>query len=100
MLTANPPYIRESERRSMHRNVLEHEPALALFVSDEDPLVFCRAIAAQALLNLAPGGWGIVEINEALGEESAAVFAAAGLSDVRIISDYYSRPRFVEFRKP
>jgi release factor glutamine methyltransferase len=97
IIVANPPYIRESERAAMHRNVLEHEPALALFVSDEDPLLFYRAIAGHARRQLAPGGWGMVEINEALGRETAAVFEAADLRGVQIIPDYFGRDRFVSF---
>ena len=97
ILVANPPYIRESERAAMHRNVLEHEPALALFVTDEDPLVFYRAIAGHARRLLAPGGWGMVEINEALGKETAAVFREAGFEKIQIIPDYFGRDRFVNF---
>ena len=97
IIVANPPYIRESERAAMHRNVLEHEPALALFVPDEDPLLFYRAIAGHARRQLAPGGWGMVEINEALGRKTAAIFEAAGLRGVQIIPDYFGRDRFVSF---
>ncbi len=99
IITANPPYIRESEKALMHRNVLEHEPAMALFVPDGDPLLFYRAIARHALACLTPGGWGIVEINEALGRESAAVFAAAGLQNVEILRDFFGRERFVTFNR-
>ena len=97
ILLANPPYIRESEKASMHRNVLEHEPAMALFVPDEDPLVFYRAIAGHALRLLAPGGWGMVEINEALGRETAAVFEEAGLGEIKIYRDFFGKERFVSF---
>ena len=97
ILVANPPYIRESEKALMHRNVLEYEPEEALFVPDEDPLVFYRAIAAHALRALAPGGWGMVEINEALGAQTAAVFEAAGLGEVRVFPDFFERDRFVTF---
>jgi len=97
IVVANPPYIRESEKSAMHRNVLEHEPAMALFVPDSDPLVFYRAIASHAARLLAPGGWGMVEINEALGEQTAAVFEAAGLRKVGIMPDYFGRDRFVTF---
>ena len=99
ILTANPPYIRESEKALMHRNVLEHEPAMALFVPDDDPLVFCRAIARHAMALLAPGGWGIVEINEALGPQTADVFAAAGLRNVGILDDFLGKQRFVTFNR-
>ena len=99
IIVANPPYIRESEKAQMHPNVLEHEPALALFVPDEDPLVFYRAIAAHAVRSMVPGGWGIAEINEALGKETAAVFEAAGLGKVEILRDYFGRDRFVTFTR-
>ena len=97
ILVANPPYIRESEKTQMHRNVLDHEPELALFVPDEEPLVFYRAIATHAARCLVPGGWGMVEINEALGPQTAEVFEASGLREVQIIRDYFGRDRFVSF---
>ena len=62
----------------MRGNVLDHEPHLALFVSDDDPLIFYRAISGWALAVLKPGGYCIVEINEALGPETAAIYEAAG----------------------
>ena len=99
ILVANPPYIRESEKALMHRNVLDHEPPEALFVPDEDPLVFYRAIAAHAVRSLVPGGWGMVEINEALGPQTAAVFEDAGLHKVQIIRDFFERDRFVTFTR-
>lgn len=99
LITANPPYIRESERAEMHRNVLEHEPALALFVPDDDPLLFYRAVASWALRFLKDGGPGLVEINEALGEETAEVFRGAGLKNVAVFPDLSGRDRFVKFSK-
>ena len=99
MITANPPYVKESEKAAMHRNVLEHEPELALFVPDDDPLLFYRAIAQWALRFLKDGGCGIAEINEALGEATAEVFRAAGLKKVAVLSDLSGRDRFVTFCK-
>lgn len=99
VITANPPYIRESEKALMHTNVLEFEPSLALFVPDSDPLVFYRAIALWAARFLAPGGFGIVEINEALGAECAALFENAGLANVKIQRDFRQKERFVSFLK-
>ena len=99
VITANPPYIRESEKALMHTNVLKFEPSLALFVPDSDPLVFYRAIALWAVRFLAPGGFGIVEINEALGAECAALFENAGLANVKIQSDFRQKERFVSFLK-
>ncbi len=100
VLTANPPYIKESEKAAMHRNVLEHEPGLALFVPDADPLLFYRAIAGWAQKFLKPGGWGIVEINEDLGDETAAVFCGSGLTNVQKQLDFFGKTRFVSFLKP
>ncbi len=97
VIVSNPPYIRESEKAAMHRNVLEHEPAMALFVPDADPLVFYRAVAACAVRQLTPGGWGMVEINEALGVQTAAVFESAGLGKVEILPDFFGKQRFVSF---
>lgn len=98
VLTSNPPYVMESEKALMRRNVLEHEPHLALFVTDEDPLVFYRAVASWASSILKPDGFAIVEINEALGSETASVFAAAGMTQVRIVEDLAGKERFVAFR--
>ena len=99
MILSNPPYVMDSEKPLMRRNVLDHEPWLALFVSDEDPLVFYRAVAAWAQQLLKSDGIGIVEINEALGHETAAVFSQAGFADASVICDLSDRPRFVRFSR-
>lgn len=99
IITANPPYIRESEKSAMQRNVLDYEPGLALFVPDEDPLLFYRATARWARRFLAPGAWGIAEINEALGEDTAALFRDSGLEEVEIRRDMFGKDRFISFRK-
>ena len=99
IVVCNPPYIRESEKPLMHRNVLDHEPGLALFVPDSDPLVFYRAIAAIAETRLRPGGFGAVEINEAFGPPVAGIFSDAGFRDVCMLEDFRSKIRFVTFRK-
>ena len=80
MILSNPPYVMDSEKALMRSNVLDHEPHLALFVSDDDPLVFYRAVAVWALKLLKPGGRGVVEINEALGEDTAEIYRNAGFS--------------------
>ena len=97
LLTANPPYVMDRERAAMRPNVLEHEPALALFVPDEDPLVFYRAVARWARTLLRPGGWGYAEINALLGPETAAVFRDAGFSGVSLLKDLGGASRFVRF---
>ena len=99
ILVSNPPYVMDKEKELMRPNVLDHEPHLALFVSDDDPLVFYRAISQWALALLKPGGYGIVEINEALGPQTAGLFRDAGLRDVEIIRDLSDRDRFVSFRR-
>ncbi len=99
ILVSNPPYVMDKEKALMRANVLEHEPHLALFVSDDDPLIFYRAIADWALAVLRPGGYCIVEINEALGPETAAIYEAAGFTEVRIVKDLSDRDRFVSFRR-
>ena len=99
LITANPPYVPESDRARMRPNVLEHEPPLALFVPDEDPLRFYRAIARWAQALLAPGGHGLVEIHEAYGPATAALFSAAGFTDVRILPDLSGRDRIVTFSR-
>ena len=99
VLVSNPPYVMDKEKEFMRSNVLDHEPHLALFVSDDDPLVFYRAISQWALALLKPGGYGIVEINEALGPQTAGLFRDAGLRDVEIIRDLSDRDRFVSFRR-
>ena len=95
MILSNPPYVMESEKALMRQNVLDHEPWLALFVSDEDPLLFYRAVASWAKELLNEGGLCLVEINEALGAETAQVFVESGFRDVEVLQDLNSRDRFV-----
>ena len=99
ILVSNPPYVMDKEKALMRPNVLDHEPHLALFVSDNDPLVFYRAIADWAQRLLKPDGFGIVEINEALGPQTASLFSEAGFRDVSILTDLSDRDRFVSFRR-
>ena len=94
---SNPPYVRESEKALMSRNVLDWEPGLALFVPDGDPLLFYRAEAALAARLLSPGGFGLVEINEAYGREVAGLFRDAGFRDPDVLKDLSGRDRFVLF---
>ena len=98
LLVSNPPYIMETQKAQMRRNVLDFEPGMALFVPDGDPLCFYRAIAAMALEQLSPKGTGIVEINDALGARTAQVFVQAGFSAVSLLPDLSGRDRFVRFR--
>ena len=97
ILVSNPPYVMDKEKVLMRSNVLEHEPHLALFVPDDDPLLFYRAVARWAGSLLVPGGYGIVEINEALGLRTAEVFREAGFVNVEVVPDLNDRDRFVRF---
>lgn len=99
VIVSNPPYVMEWEKELMRSNVLDYEPHLALFVPDDDPLLFYRAVAKWALLMLRPGGYCIVEINEALAFDTEEVFFDLGFRNVRTIKDLHDRDRFVEFYK-
>lgn len=99
IIVSNPPYVMDKEKALMRPNVLEHEPHLALFVSDEDPLIFYRAVARWASALLKTDGFGIVEINEALGAQTAAVFRDTGFSHAEVLQDLTGRDRFVLFRQ-
>ena len=99
LITANPPYILNSEKTSMRTNVTDYEPSKALFVPDGDPLVFYRAIADWATALLAPEGKGIVEINERLGTATAEIFSRSGFHHVLIEKDLAGKDRFVRFEK-
>lgn len=99
VIVSNPPYIMEGEKRLMCRNVLDYEPSLALFVPDDDPLVFYRALAVWAVSCLKKGGVGFVEINEQLGDQTADIFRGAGFSQVSLITDFCNKIRFISFCK-
>ena len=98
LIVSNPPYVRDSERGQMQRNVLDYDPALALFVPDDDPLRFYKAIATIAKDHLAENGQVVVEINEALAEETCAVFKAQGFTS-RVHEDFRGKPRWISAGK-
>ena len=95
LIVSNPPYVCESERAAMAPNVLEHEPELALFVPDDDPLRFYRAIGSYALQALKPGGHLFFEINERLGSETEDLLAALGFTQILIHKDQFGKDRFI-----
>lgn len=97
LILANPPYITESQKAEMRPNVTEYEPSIALFVPDDDPLVFYRAIARWAKDLLSEDGLGIVEINESIGPGTKAVFEDSGFRNVELMDDFYGKNRFVRF---
>jgi release factor glutamine methyltransferase len=97
-IVSNPPYVREQEKAAMQPNVLDYEPSMALFVPDNDPLLFYRRIAEVAHKHLVPNGLLIAEINENLGEETAALFRSNGF-ETSLYTDFKEKNRFVVRRK-
>ena len=99
LILSNPPYIMESEKPTLRRNVVDYEPKGALFVPDDDPQRFYRAVARWSERFLAQDGKGLTEINELLGKETEAVFRDAGFSTTEIIKDFYDKNRFIFYAK-
>jgi release factor glutamine methyltransferase len=95
IIVSNPPYIPASERAAMHDNVTKYEPAGALFVPDDDPLVFYRAIAKFARRTLVHGGALYFEIHENLSCEVAELLESEGFNEVTVREDLNSKPRMV-----
>ena len=98
LIISNPPYVMDKERAVMQPNVLDWEPAQALFVPDSNPLLFYRAIADIAANHLAPDGILVLEINEQLGYETAALFASHGFATT-LHSDFRSKTRMLTATK-
>lgn len=99
LVLSNPPYIMEKEKALMRPNVLNFEPSRALFVPDEDPLLFYRAIAAWSGRFFSADGMGLAEINEELGAETQAVFSAAGFNDVQQVQDFFDKTRYIFYKR-
>lgn len=98
LIVSNPPYVMERERSQMAANVLDYDPALALFVPDDDPLRFYKAIANIAKEHLSEDGLLVVEINEALADETCAVFKAHGFNP-KVHEDFRGKQRWISSRK-
>lgn len=99
IIVSNPPYICWSERESMERNVLDYEPGQALFVPDNDPLLFYKAIAAYAAQSLEREGRLYLEINQRFGNEMKQLLEGNGFDEVRIIEDSFGKVRFAAAMK-
>jgi len=93
IIVSNPPYVKESEKESMEENVLAYEPHTALFVDDNDALIFYRRITEFAKDHLKKGGKLYFEINEALGQEMIELQESLGFSSVRLMKDLNGRDR-------
>lgn len=96
IIVSNPPYVRDQEKHLIKENVLNHEPHLALFVKDDDPLLFYRKIIQLAATILKPKGQLYFEINEYLGEEMVKLFNAEGFKNVELKQDIFNKNRMVK----
>ena len=96
VIVSNPPYICDRERADMSDNVLSYEPELALFVPDNDPLLFYRAIARYASKALKPGGRLLFETNTAYAHEVAQTMADEGFTAIEVRNDCFGKPRMVK----
>lgn len=99
IIVSNPPYVKISEKINMRKNVLDYEPDIALFVSDNDPLLFYRKIAALAYDNLNIGGALYYEINEQLGSECCDMLRDLGFKNIELRKDLNNRDRMVKAKK-
>ncbi|WP_194776014.1 peptide chain release factor N(5)-glutamine methyltransferase [Pararhodonellum marinum] len=99
IIVSNPPYVREMEKEAMHRNVINHEPELALFVPDDDPLKFYREIGKKANKALKPNGKLYFEINEALGAQLTEVLRLLGYQNIELLKDMHGKDRFCKAQR-
>ena len=97
---SNPPYVAESERKDMDSNVLDYEPAQALFVSDDRPLIYYSRISEIAIRSLVPGGRLYFEINPMFADSLRAMLESDGFVSVEIMEDISRRKRFASAVRP
>ena len=95
VIVSNPPYVMNSERENMEENVLNHEPEIALFVTDEDPLIFYRHIGQFAAQHLKEDGQLFLEINQALGKETVQLLKEIGFKTVELRKDLSGKNRLI-----
>ena len=98
-IVSNPPYIREQEKSQIEPNVIKHEPALALFVEDSDPLLFYRKIAQFSQKYLKPDGTLFFEINEYLSDDLYQMLSQEGFVEIEIRNDIFGKDRMVKCKK-
>lgn len=96
IIVSNPPYVRDLEKNEMKKNVLDHEPHLALFVQDKDPLLFYKAIAQFAVENLKPNGQLFFEINQYLGKEMVQLLENYGFKNTELRKDLFGNHRMIK----
>ena len=95
IIVSNPPYVRNLEKEEIKKNVLDYEPHLALFVEDEDALIFYRKIAQLAKDNLVPNGHLYFEINQYLGKEMIVLLEELGFRNIELRKDIYGNDRMI-----
>lgn len=96
VIVSNPPYVRNLEKQEIKKNVLDNEPHLALFVEDNDALIFYRKIAELAQKNLVANGQLFFEINQYLGEETVALLAEMNFKNIELHKDIYGNDRMIK----
>jgi len=99
LIVSNPPYVTEDDKKIMRKNVTYHEPHLALFVSNNNPLLFYRAIADFAKNHLFPKGTLWFEINESFGNNIYDLLQSNGFINIKLHKDIYGKTRFVSCTK-
>ena len=96
VIVSNPPYVRNLEKEEIKKNVLEYEPHLALFVEDNDALLFYRKIAQLAKINLSENGTLYFEINQYLGKETVELLENLGFKNIELKKDIYGNDRMIK----
>jgi release factor glutamine methyltransferase len=99
IIVSNPPYVRNSEKLLMNKNVLDFEPHLALFVTDSDPLIYYDTILKLAEKVLLPGGGLYFEINEMMGKSMFQLLESFNYSGIEIVADLNNKERIIKARK-
>lgn len=96
VIVSNPPYVRNMEKKDMKKNVLNYEPESALYVDDNNPLIFYKNIAEFGLDHLKINGSLYCEINQYLGEDTVKVFESYGFEDIQLKKDFKGNDRFIK----
>lgn len=99
IIVSNPPYICEKERTTMEQNVLNHEPHTALFVPDDDPLLFYRAIARYGQQALEPGGWLYFEINPLYANDMQHMLSMMSYHNIELKTDQFGKQRMIRAQR-
>jgi release factor glutamine methyltransferase len=99
VIISNPPYVLNKEKLQMSSNVLDYEPHTALFVEDDDPLLFYKSISDWAIKSLKNNGWLFFEINQKYGQETIEILTRIGFRNIELRNDIYDVPRMIRATK-